>query len=548
MTRVDSMLRRAYAVVNPGIPNLFALRAWLTIVAPGMLICRAAIVLAFIVAPWFTRIIQVADMARLVAAILLLAQVLSTFSLLRRPGRWRLYVFVGVLAIELLLSGVVLGAEHQLRGVGLPIAMVALAMSFEAVGWVSVGVGVVLIGMGVAAAVWSGINAPLLWPDTLMFGTMLSVETSFGGIPAVAASVVSFPTTLHVETSYGGVSGHGWTTGLLLPPVALAFAALWLGALVNVVRVRLAFTEPSSGGSTGQRGATGVWVALLVLVSASTAAAQCDPSGRAAFVKGLEVLSHGDVPVATRIFFQLAESQPACPEVRNNLAVLFVEQDRLDDAVTQLQWALQLNPYYERARVNLARVEALIKERRGHSEHIVPTPVPQPSPSAIHSPEESPGTPPTDVTPGETQLVEGTPTETPAAEVTPTQVKPEESIRVPSPAPSSTASERRPGAAVCVIEPAQNRICVYELSQAATAPQECYAITLAQVRWWPRSLVASEVTAQQIRLRDENGEARLEIVPEDTKVNGDALRLRKADWQALAAKVVPWRTAWLVAN
>ena len=144
--------------------------------------------------------------------------------------------------------------------------------------------------------------------------------------------------------------------------------------------------------------------------------------------------------------------------------------------------------------------------------------------------------------------MEGTPTETPAAEVTPTQVKPEESIRVPSPAPSSTASERRPGAAVCVIEPAQNRICVYELSQAATAPQECYAITLAQVRWWPRSLVASEVTAQQIRLRDENGEARLEIVPEDTKVNGDALRLRKADWQALAAKVVPWRTAWLVAN
>ena len=358
-----------------------ALQAWLVLVAPGMLVTRGVIALAFIAAPWLTSVVHVAVVARAVAAALLLAQVASTAMVLSRPGCWSMGVFTTLLAIDFLLCGILLSTDRQLWGAGVPIAVVALAMSFEVAGWLSVVVAIVLMGAGFAAAVGLDIGTPLLWPDTLMFGTVLSVETSFPGVPTVEATVRSFPTALHVETSFGGASGLGWTPPLLVPVLAILLAALGIGGVVNVVRVRRArtlHTAPAAHSPMNLSGIATLGIALLVLASMSPASAQCDPAGHAAFAQGLEVLSHGDLPAATRIFFQLVQTQPACPEARNNLAVLFVEQDRWDEAAAQLQQALQLNPGYERARVNLARVEALLKEQR-RCEQAAATATPEPS-------------------------------------------------------------------------------------------------------------------------------------------------------------------------
>ncbi len=416
------MMPEAPDALGPSARERSALRAWLVLVAPGLLVTRGGISLAIIIAPLLTRGVHVAVVARVTAAGLLLAQVASTSLMLRRGGLRSMAVFVTFLAIDLLLCGIVLGADRQVWN-GAPIAAVALAMTFEVAGWGSAGVGALLLGAGLAAARWLEIGAPLVWPDTLMFGTTLSVETSYAGLPVVDAAVRSFPTALHVDTAFDGASGLGWTAALLLPAWAIPLAALSIGVAVNVVRVRRARTlNPALAGSSPiNRGSVAaLGITLLILVSASQASVQCDPSGRAAFVEGLELLSHGNLPAATRIFFQLVQSQPACPEARNNLAVLFVEQDRFDEAAAQLQQALQLNPAYERARVNLARVEALLKERQAPCDCVAATATPEPSPTPGQPEVESTAAATPDVTPQATQRTEGTTAATPSPEPTPT--------------------------------------------------------------------------------------------------------------------------------
>jgi hypothetical protein len=541
------MTRELYGAARRGARARGALRAWLVLVAPGMLVTRGVISVAFVVAPWLTRAVQVAVVARAVAAGLLFGQVASTVAVLRWPDRWSMGVFGTLLAIDFLLCGLLLSTERQLWGVGVPIAVVALAMSFEVAGWRSLAVAVVLIGAGFAAAAALGIGTPLVWPDTLMFGTVLSVETSFPGFPAVAAAVRAFPTALHVETSFGGASGLGWTTAALLPALAIPLAALGAGVAVSVVRVwRVRTVQAAPAGHSPLGGGTAtVGMTLLFLAAVTPARAQCEPSGHAAFAAGLDALSDGDLAAATRIFFQLVQTQPACPEARNNLAVLFVEQDRLVEATAQLQRALELNPTYERARVNLARVDALRKDRQNRCEPAAATATPEPSATPAHSEEEPAGEATANGIFQDTQPADATPTVTPSAEARPTPALENIPRRVASPPARGTPRERG-AAAVCVIEPAQARICVYQRGEAPMAGEDCYAIAVAQVRSWPRWLVASAVTAQQIRLQDETGQTRLEIVAEDAKVSGDALRLRKAEWQALAARVVPWRTAWLI--
>jgi len=427
------MVREFVGDLRPRRDDVFLRRTWLALVAPGVLIPRAVIAAAVIVVPWCMSTVQVAPLARVVAAGLLVAQVSTTLGMQRQSGNRAAGIFTAALAAEVLLCGLLLGGERELSGVGLPMAVVVLALCFVVAGWAGVGVGALLVAAGSAAAAGLGLSAPVASPDTLVFGTTLSVETTYAGSPAVDAAVLWFPTALHVETSFGGVSGLGWSAALLAPVLAGAAVALGLGVVMSLWRVRRACAVPPDGARTSG-GLARVGLPLLLLVTASTAAAQCEPAGRARFIKGLEVLSHGDLPAATRVFYELVQAQPSCPEARNNLAVLFVEQDRLDEAAQQLQRALQVNPGYERARVNLARVEALLKERQERSERGVPVLPPEPSPTPVPH-----GTQTADATPGTTQLVDAAPSATPQVEATPTHPR-ETDTMAPTPAPSATGA------------------------------------------------------------------------------------------------------------
>jgi tetratricopeptide (TPR) repeat protein len=290
----------------------------------------------------------------------------------------------------------------------------------------------------------------------------------------------------------------------------------------------------------------GVYAAALVLLSATLARAECRSSGRQRFVAGLEALNRGDLSAAARVWYQLVEEQPTCAEARNNLAVVFVEQGRFEEAAEQLREALRINPGYHRARVNLERIDMLQQARREPSPRAtgaVEEPAPPEQPAA-----RSPAVPWAEPTPSEASRPEPTPTEARSAATRDAEGQPvdgklatEPLVGPPAPTPSEV-----PGTVACVIEPAQHRLCVYRRSGGAIANEECYAVTATHVRSWPRWVVASEVSRKRIRLLDETGQTRLEILAEDAEASGDALYLRQGDLDALATKVVPWRTGWLI--
>jgi hypothetical protein len=322
-----------------------------------------------------------------------------------------------------------------------------------------------------------------------------------------------------------------------------------------------------------------IWILLLLMVVAtSPAGAQCQPSGRSAFAAGLEALQRGDWRLAGKVFYQLVQDQPACPEARNNLAVAYAEEGRLEEAAAQLRQALQIESEYARARANLARVEALLAERGGQSPgrpasdeegaRLVQVETP---PEGRQVDVHAPGAPRSDAARVEVAGPElkFAPTNPPGDEAS---GKPSDrgsgegrvadAKRPKAPAAPASGADGRPAAAkpagpggatveprattACVIEPALNRVCVSQRGAGGTASDECYPIAVAQVRTWPRWLVASEVTPERIRLLDETGQTRLEIAAEDAPVGGDALRLKQADFDALAPKVIPWRTGWLI--
>ena len=287
---------------------------------------------------------------------------------------------------------------------------------------------------------------------------------------------------------------------------------------------------------------------FTMLAGASVAPAECAPSGRKAFVTGLEALERADLAAAARIFYRLVETQPRCAEARNNLAVVFVEQGRLEEARDQLRQALDLQPDYRRAQINLERVQRLLDSQKGMprpegstlGEAAAPAVQAQPpGPSeTLTKPPEGNSTPlERKVTP-EMKPMEMSGPEVPRATATPA-----DGVLLGPPAPAAADAH---GAAACVIEPSQNRLCVSQRAAGAISTEECYEITTIQVRAWPRWIVASEVSPKRIRLLDESGQIRLEIVTEDGPVSGDALRVRSRDLETLATKIVPWRTGWLI--
>lgn len=258
--------------------------------------------------------------------------------------------------------------------------------------------------------------------------------------------------------------------------------------------------------------------ALIAAVGVATAAgAQCQPAGRATFAAGLEALDRGDLTAAAAAFDTLVKTQADCAEARNNLAVVFVEQGRLREAAEQLRRAVELQPDYHRARLNLDRVETLLAAR----------PAARPA-----------GLPPAQ------PIVEA---ERPrAAAVTPASA-PTPASTVPSnPVPSSIAALEPEGRTAGVIEPAQSRICVYRRAADGIVRDACYPLLAARIGADARWLTASDLTRKRIRLVDETGRKRLKIVGEDGPAGADVVRLRAADFNALSAVIVPWRTGWVV--
>ncbi len=265
------------------------------------------------------------------------------------------------------------------------------------------------------------------------------------------------------------------------------------------------------------------------MIYGATAVADCQPGGRNLYTAGLEALSAGDLAAAARSFYRVSEAQPECAEAHNNLAVVFFEQGRIDEAEVQLHAALRVNPDYQLARRNLERLAALRATRPQLAAPADAEPAPEPLVEA----------------PAPTASPEATPRHTPAGRNLPA------SPTVPmstTPTAAAAANSGPRTSAVCIIEPAENRLCVQERTavSGSAVDESCYQIRSAAVHAWPKWVVAGAVMANRIRLLDETGQTRLEIVADDSTVTTDVLRLEQPDFEALAKKVVPWSTKWVV--
>ncbi len=259
-----------------------------------------------------------------------------------------------------------------------------------------------------------------------------------------------------------------------------------------------------------------------MLLWASGAIAECAPEGRAAFTAALEALHRGDLSAAASSFGELVRTQPNCAEARNNLAAVLVEQGHIEDAAAQLRQALQAKPDYERARLNLQRVEAMQAARA------------QQTPAEKATIEVS-------VEP--TAAVAAAPS--PVAEATPPLV-PTPPVQQAALLPQGIAQLEPVGTTACVIDAKQNRICVYRRTESSIDSDACYSMAAARVRAWPGWVTASDLNVRRIRLVDESGVKRLRIVPESAAGGKDAVRLAQADFEAFSKKVTPWRTGCVV--
>jgi len=257
-------------------------------------------------------------------------------------------------------------------------------------------------------------------------------------------------------------------------------------------------------------------IVCAVLLWASAVFAECTPEGRAAFTSGLDALNRGDLTAAASSFGELVKAQPDCAEARNNLAAVLVEQGHIEDAAEQLRQALTTKPDYARARLNLQRVEAMLAARTQE------TPAAQPTIEVSAEP---------------TVAVAAAPTVAPTA-----------ATEHAAAAPRAIAALEPKGTNACVIDPQQNRICVYQRTEGSIDADACYVIAAARVRVWPEWLTASDLNPRRIRLVDENGVKRLKVVPATGAAGKDEVRLAAADFEALSKKVRPWRTGCVVSS
>jgi Tetratricopeptide repeat len=278
-------------------------------------------------------------------------------------------------------------------------------------------------------------------------------------------------------------------------------------------------------------------LAVALACWAAVAPAQCRPSGRATFVAGLQALSRSDLKAAGDAFSRLLKEQPDCPEAHNNLAVVLVEQGQLALAAEHLRRAVQLRPEYQRARLNLQRVEAMLAAAKQPAASPVPT-------LAV----EVAALGATATVPPAAPRPHYTSTATPAAAATPTATVAVGRGRSTAGVPSEVAALEPPGSSVGVIEPAQRRICVYRRAATEISAAGCFHVIGATVQKWPQWLLATDHTRWRIRMIDESGHERLKVVPEGHSIHPNLVRLRQRDFVALSAEVVPGRTQFLIGS
>jgi hypothetical protein len=218
-----------------------AVAAWLALMAPGILLTQALLVLALAAAPWLTTSVYVAPGASLTAAALLLAQSITAVFMLR-SGSWLAAVaFMIVLIVEALGAGALLGLDLQPRSPAIAMCLATLVMSAMAGGWLGGFASLLAAAAGVGAAMHAGLAELLLRSGTLLFSTTLSAGTSFATAPPLATTAVSFPTVLSVETFYDGSPVVvGSSAQLFLPALAIVLLALLIGGGLNVLRGRRA--------------------------------------------------------------------------------------------------------------------------------------------------------------------------------------------------------------------------------------------------------------------------------------------------------------------
>lgn len=92
-------------------------------------------------------------------------------------------------------------------------------------------------------------------------------------------------------------------------------------------------------------------------------AAACGPSAAERDARGLECLSKNDVPCAVREFSAAVKASPEDARIRYNLGAALARAQALEQARTELEAAVRIDPSDMKARQLLDRVHRAIASR-----------------------------------------------------------------------------------------------------------------------------------------------------------------------------------------
>jgi len=241
--------------------------AWLMVTAPGMLLTRSLVMLALIGVAWWYELSRDPSRLAAVGAAYLATQAIGTLWMVRRPGRVSIALCSALLAVDAAIAGLLLGSGLAWYAPGVALAVVAVGLGLEAIGWRGVLLsGCVSVAI-TAALAWSGFTSvsPTRVPPPVLsveqsfagvrvesgegssFAGALSVETSFAGTPVFTAAVRRLSPVLSVERSYNGVVAEARApialSELLLFSLLAAVLAVVAGNLLSLVRSRRAQTD-----------------------------------------------------------------------------------------------------------------------------------------------------------------------------------------------------------------------------------------------------------------------------------------------------------------
>ncbi|MGB4766085.1 MAG: tetratricopeptide repeat protein [Rugosibacter sp.] len=91
---------------------------------------------------------------------------------------------------------------------------------------------------------------------------------------------------------------------------------------------------------------------------------EADPmDAHARFLKGVALSGAKQPEAAIAVFRGLTEDFPELPEPYNNLAVIYAQQDQLDNARQALEMAIRTHPSYATAHENLGDIYALLAQK-----------------------------------------------------------------------------------------------------------------------------------------------------------------------------------------